>query len=105
MSLKAKNMTPESHEDKFKRLVAEEEASAAAEAQARRQTTEEKEYIAIKLQHDEETESGRITEVTNEYAKDGWTLHLTQFLPTVEPTASGVGSGDLVLFFQRVKQG
>ena len=62
------------------------------------------EYVAIKLAHDDETESVLITEAINQYAIDGWTLHSTQFLPTVDPTKAGVGSGDLVLFFQRVKR-
>lgn len=58
-------------------------------------------YTTIKLQHDNETGSTEITESINEYAKDGWTLHSTQFLPTIDPTKEGIGSGDLVLIFQR----
>lgn len=57
------------------------------------------EYKAVKLAHDCETSSDRITDSLNEYARDGWTLHSTQFLPDVESTDPAYG--DLLLIFQR----
>lgn len=55
-------------------------------------------YTAIKLQHDNETGSTEITESINEYAKEGWMLHSTQFLPM---PLTNPGYGDLLLIFQR----
>jgi|GEM_PF-2739536 hypothetical protein len=97
-------MSVESHEEKFNRLVKEEEEKADAE---KTRSPVKEEYLAVKLCHNEETASTLVTEFMNEYAKDGWRLHSTQFLPIVKPVEQDDDdifySGDLMFFFHRPK--